>query len=508
MGYGYGYENCRNQGSFGGEIMGSVSTELRQAVLQAAIQGKLTEQLPEDGNAKDLLKQIKVEKERLIKKKKIKKEKELAPITEDEILFDIPNNWVWIRIPNIMYFQQGVQIDKNLQTNIKINEDDVEFLRIINFTQNNKNEVRYVRKTECIDSAIVSNDSLVMVRYGTAGLTFFGRDGLLANNLFTINSYFNLISKKYIKIYFDNFVIMHKIKGDKGDTALPSINFKALNKMLFPLPPLAEQYRIVACVEELMAKIDELEVIENNLRDLHQAFPNDMKASLLQSAMQGKLTEQLPEDGNAKDLLEQIKSEKEWLIKEKKIKKEKTLAPIMEDEIPFDIPDNWEWCRLKDISVISAGGTPSRSEPKYWNGNIPWIKIGDMSSKFVSKADEYITEEGLNNSSAKWVEKGTILYSIFASIGTVSILDFRATTNQAIASVSLTKCLSRDYIYYVLVGLKRIIIGKRHGMAQFNINQDILKNALIPIPPLAEQKRIVEKLDKLLPLCDSLQNEL
>ena len=225
----------------------------------------------------------------------------------------------------------------------------------------------------------------------------------------------------------------------------------------------------------------------------------ELKNSILQLAVQGKLVPQDPNDESASELLKRIRDEKERLVKEGKIKKDKAFAPITEDEIPFDIPENWEWVRLSDISTITSGGTPSRTISAYWNGNIPWVKIGDISEKFVSYTEEKITESGLNSSSAKIFPRGTLLYTIFATIGTVGILNIDAATNQAVAGVTFYGDYNTDYMYYVLVGLKDILVAKGKGMAQMNINQSILKNTPIPIPPLAEQERIVAKIEELLP---------
>lgn len=222
-----------------------------------------------------------------------------------------------------------------------------------------------------------------------------------------------------------------------------------------------------------------------------------LKNSILQLAVQGKLVPQCKDDEPASELLKRIRAEKEKLGR-----KDKPLSAITEDEIPFDIPENWEWARLNDISSITSGGTPARTNSSFWNGDIPWVKIGDIRNKYISTTEEEISEQGLNSSSAKIFPKGTILYTIFATIGTVGILNIDAATNQAIAGVTFFGEYNRDYMYYVLIGLKDILVSKGKGMAQMNINLTILKNTPIPIPPLAEQKRIVEKIEELMPLIE------
>lgn len=223
----------------------------------------------------------------------------------------------------------------------------------------------------------------------------------------------------------------------------------------------------------------------------------ELKNSILQLAVQGKLVPQCKEDEPASELLKRICAEKDQNgIKGKK------LPTITDEEIPFDIPENWVWTRLDTISSITSGGTPARTNPSFWGGNIPWVKIGDIKEKYVFSSEEKITVKGLNSSSAKVFPKNTILYTIFATIGTVGILGIEAATNQAVAGITFYGEYCLDYMYYVLVGLKDILVSKGKGMAQMNINQTILKNTPIPLPPLAEQERIVAKIEELLPLVE------
>ena len=241
----------------------------------------------------------------------------------------------------------------------------------------------------------------------------------------------------------------------------------------------------------------------------------EIRKSILQLAIQGKLVKQDPNDEPACELVKRIYVEKQKLIKEGKIKKDKNESfifkgddncyyekignnePVKLEDLTFDIPDNWTWTRLKNIANITAGGTPDRGMPKYWNGKIPWLKISDITSsdKYVRKASEYITEDGMNNSSAKIMRKGTILYTIFATIGEVGILDIDATCNQAIAGLDTYDKTVNDFLYFILVNLQDYMKSISKGCAQFNINQKILKDAIIPLPPLEEQKRIVDKIN-------------
>lgn len=228
-----------------------------------------------------------------------------------------------------------------------------------------------------------------------------------------------------------------------------------------------------------------------------------LKRNILSLALEGKLTDQLPSDGDSNSLIIESVKEKQKALK---LKKAELHKPEEEDKV-FSIPESWNWVKLSDISQIESGGTPSRGEKKYWNGTIPWLKIGDLNSKYVTNSSEFITELGLNNSSARVFKKGTILYTIFATIGVVSVLDIDASTNQAIAGLTFFGKIDRDYLYYVLVGLKDVLVGKSHGMTQSNINLTILKNVFIPMPPLEEQKRIVAKLDEIFAELDKIDEK-
>ena len=278
-----------------------------------------------------------------------------------------------------------------------------------------------------------------------------------------------------------------KSKGTTVDT----ITIEKVGEYTFPLPPLAEQIRIVGAVGQWFDVADNL---ESNKQDLQETVLQ-AKSKVLELAIQGKLVPQDPNDEPASELLKRI-------------------AP---HAVPCDtshyenLPSGWAICRLSDIANISAGGTPSRKISSYWEGGtIPWLKIADMtaSGKYVRTASEYITEEGMKNSSAKLMNKGTLLYTIFASIGEVGILDFDATCNQAIANIDLHMPEMTDYIYYYLKNLQTYMYSISKGCTQQNINQGILKNATIPLPPLAEQKRIVERIETIFASLDTITAEL
>lgn len=204
-----------------------------------------------------------------------------------------------------------------------------------------------------------------------------------------------IIPSLYVLIFLNSGFSQNFFSDESNGSAQGGIYLGKLNSMLFPLPPLAEQKRIVARVDELMKRIDDMEKTEKDITVLYDAFSGDMKAALLQAAIQGKLTEQLDSDGDAEDLYMEIQAEKQRLIKEGKIKKEKPLPEITDDDIPFDIPDNWKWVRLTDLGSFSGGNTP-KSEELVANGEIPYFKVSDMNrpenQKMLIITDLYVNQ--------------------------------------------------------------------------------------------------------------------
>lgn len=496
----------------------TICDDLRQSVLQAAIQGKLTKQLPEDGTATDLLASIKAEKEQLIKEKKIKKEKPLAPISEDEIPFDIPESWAWTRLQSVV----------NIRSASRVHQSDwrtsgIPFYRareIVKLSKYNSVDNELFVDEELYNKYASSSEvpvagDLMVSGVGTLGASyivketdkFYYKDA----SVLCFENRFGIFSS-FLKMMLESPWLHSQIYAPEAyGTTVATLTMERANQFLIPLPPLAEQHRIVARVDELMAKIDELEAVEKELVALKKAFPGDMKASLLQAAMQGKLTQQLPEDGSAADLLASIKAEKEQLIKEKKIKKEKPLAPISADEIPFDIPDNWEWVKLASIVNFKIGKTPPRSEGIWWKDDIPWVSIADMPENGVLiSTKEKISQQALDEKfSGKISPAGSLIMSFKLTVGRVSILGINAVHNEAIVSifpyVNPNNAL-RDYLFKLLPFISQYGDSK-NAIKGKTLNNDSISNLLIPLPPLAEQQRIVEKLDKLLPLCDALKED-
>ena len=247
-----------------------------------------------------------------------------------------------------------------------------------------------------------------------------------------------------------------------------------------------------------------------------------LKNSILQMAVQGKLVPQDPNDEPASVLLERIRAEKEQLIKEGKIKKEKNPSIIFRgadnlpyekigknepvciaDEVPFDIPESWEWVRLGNIGDWGSGATPNRTTPEYYNGNIPWLKTGDLNDNYITDIPETITELALAKTSVRLNPIGSVLIAMYgATIGKLGILKIPATTNQACCACVPFTDIYNEFLFYFLMSQKVAFVKRGEGGAQPNISKEKIVSTLMPLPPVAEQKRIVEKLRILQPYID------
>lgn len=498
--------------------MAGIAEQLRQAVLQAAIQGKLTEQLPEDGDAKDLLAEIQAEKAKLITEKRTKKENSLETIAKDEVPFDVSNSWSWAKLGDLCLKIGAGNTPPGGKNSDVYKTDGIKFIRSMNVYNDGLHYEGMVYISEELaskraGSAVIAKDMLLNITGGS-----IGRCAIVPNDfdIGNVNQHVLIIRcvneqcRSYIHLVICSPLIQAAINEKAvGDKAGFSAN-KAKN-LLIPLPPLAEQHRIVARVDELMAKIDELEKVENELNALHKAFPGDMKAALLQAAMQGKLTEQLPEDGNAEDLLKSIEAEKAKLIAEKKIKKQKALEPIADDEIPFEIPDNWKWNRLRNLVYNRGQKTPVKE--------FSYIDIGSIDNihQRLNDNETIIPAAEAPSRARKIVGLGDILYStVRPYLHNACIIDknFRAEpiASTGFAVLTCYKGVNSKYLLYYMLSPAfdqyANATDNAKGVAYPAINDEKLYKAVVPLPPLAEQQRIVEKLDKLLPLCDSLEEKL
>ncbi|WP_370753863.1 restriction endonuclease subunit S [Megamonas funiformis] len=493
-----------------------LADKLRKSVLQSAIQGKLTEQLATDDKVEDLLQAIEEEKELLIKEKKIKKQKPLPEITEDEIPFAIPENWKWVRLDDIcVYLQRGKSpiysdIKKYPVVSQKCNQWSGFTLEPAKYLApevlEKYSDERYLKKHDIL----INSTGL-----GTVGrVCLFKTDSkypiVVADSHVTVVRSTRLISEIYIKYFLSSPHIQDNIEDMcSGSTKQKELALNTIKNLLIPLPPLAEQKRIVEKLDNVLANIEKLKSSEEKLSILQKNFPDKLKKSILQSAIQGKLTEQLATDDNVEDLLQAIKEEKERLIKEKKIKKQKSLPEITEDEIPFAIPENWKWVRLGEVMIERGQKKPDE--------NFSYIDIGSIDNKKNKLGEcKILSPEKAPSRARKLVNIGDIIYStvrpyLLNTCIIDRIINPKPIVSTGFAVITTNNIDINKYIFKVLLSpMFNDYANDREnakGVAYPAINDTKLKMAIIPLPPLAEQKRIVEKLDKLLADIEELKIE-
>ena len=466
--------------------------ELKNSILQLAVQGKLVEQRPEEGTAKELLAGIKAEKEQLIKDKKIKKEKPLPEITDEEKPFDIPESWEWVRLTEVT-FAVGNKSNQ-IQTKEILLEGEIPVV-----SQGQSLIDGYSTQIE----KMIDELPLVMFGDHTKNVKYIdfpfiiGADGTKFHKCIVVNP-------KYV-FYWMKYVVINM--RDRGYAR----HYTILKETLMSLPPLEEQKRIVSKIEEILPYIEQYDKAYTKLEAFNKKFPEDMKKSVLQLAMQGKLVEQRPEEGTAEDLYKQIVEEKAKLIKEGKIKKEKPLPEITEEEIPFEIPASWKWVRLSSICNVSDG---THQTPTYVEEGMPFISAQNIKPfKFMPQSYRCVSRDAYEEYNKMVApNKGDILMTrVGAGIGESAIIDVDMQFSIYV-SLTLIKCYFKEYdmkyLLYVLNSphgrklAEKKTLGK--SASQGNLNLIFIREFLIPLPPLEEQKRIVARLEEILPYCNQL----
>ena len=458
--------------------------QLRNSILQEAISGRLVPQDPNDEPASVLLQRIREEKARLVKEGKLKK-KDLVetPITEDEIPFEIPSSWGWIKLKDLFHFLQGIQVDKEKQSEIQ-KDDQVRFLRIIDYTQGNE-PPRYIDDPG--ERYHIKSKDLVMIRYGSPGLPCRGYDGVLANNLFRIIPYSeSVLDREYTyrfftSPYFQSFCNAYGV-------ALSAIKFSTINEVLFPFPPLAEQKRIVAKLEELLPIVEQYGKAKKELDELNAALPARLRQSILQEAISGRLVPQDPNE-DADDV-----------------------KTIEIEDAPFEIPNNWRWCSLGDL-VDMVSGTSYKKDDVRTKG-VRILRGGNIVNDelVLAEDDVFLPDEYANLE--KNIRKDDII--IVASTGSQKVIGKPALIRQNYDKTQIGAFLriirAKDvkyvpFLWLIFKGMyyREHIRNLVKGTNINNIKEEYITTLPIPLPPLAEQKRIVAKLEELFAEIDKLK---
>ena len=475
---------------------------LREKILDLAMRGKLVPQDPNDEPASVLLEKIKAEKEQLIKEKKIKKSKPLAPITDDEKPFDIPDSWEWVRLGDVINFSLGKTPRRG--NGLYWDQGTIPWVSISDigsdkYLESTKEKITETALKDSFRNQVEPKGTLLMsfkLSIGKVAIL-----GVPAVHNEAIISIYPIINRN--NITRDYLYYLLPLISNSGYLT-PAIKGKTLNKTLInqlkvPFPPLSEQSRIAAKIAQLFALLRKVESSTQQYAKLQTL----LKSKVLDLAMRGKLVKQDPHDEPASVLLEKIKAEKEKLVKEGKIKKSKPLPPITDDEKPFDIPDSWEWVRLGELVDVKGGKrVPKGSQLKDIQDYKPYIRVSDMKHGTINTSKlKYATKSIYEQIHNYFISSEDIYFSIAGTIGKVGeipqFLDGALLTENASKLVLFDdNKIKKDYLIIVL-GSELIKLQHRKVLSrvtQPKLALSKLKNTIIPFPPLSEQNLITKKI--------------
>ena len=478
---------------------------LKNSVLQLAIQGKLVEQRPEEGTGEELFRQIQIKKTELIISRKIKKEKNYSrSLKYNQLPFEIPDSWTFARLGELMISRDSERIP-------------------VSTNERNKREKVYdyygaSGVIDKIDNYIFDKELLLIGEYGANLLTRSTPIAFLASGKYWVNNHAHVLDAccdlnlKYICYHINAINLAPYVTG----TAQPKMNQENMNAIWIALPPLAEQKRIVTKIEEILPLIDRYEQAWSRMEEFNKRFPEDMQKSILQMAIQGKLVEQRPEEGTAEELYLQIRAEKQTLVNEGKIKKQKPLPDITEEEIPFDIPNNWTWVRLDDLVIkdIKRGKSPTyvtksntlvfaqkcNTKAGYIDLNLSLFLDEKKLSKYPES--EFMRDKDIVINSTGNGTLGRV--GIYRDSDNPRQLSLVPDSHVTVIRVSSAVCVG--YVFYGLKHYQPYLEKLGSGSTnQTELSANSVRTLLFPLPPLAEQERIVAKLEELLPLCEELK---
>ena len=450
---------------------------MKNRVLDMAMRGELVDQRPEEGSAEELILSF-------------KKENKLKEINKDEIPYTIPQSWLWVDFESII---------KSIGTkNNQIKSKEIENTGTIPVVSQGKEYIDGFSNQ--VDKSISPKKPVILFGDHTRNVKYIDFEFIIGADGTKIFESL-LADSKYLFRWVQRASTFIENRGY-------SRHYSLLKKKPVPIPPLAEQKRIVAKIEEIFAVIDQI----GTKKEEALSIIRNMRQAALQDAIMGVLVEQEDANEPASILYEKIQAEKEKLVKEKKIKKEKPFPEIEAEEILFEIPDSWKWTRLGEISIL-LNGDRGKNYPgkRYWvDEGIPFINAGTLNNRYLSKDNmNFIPEERYELLSNGFVEKNDIIYCLRGSLGKISInKDFdKGAIASSVVIIRSIGDTNVDYLYYLLTSDygKDLIKKVDSGTAQPNLSAKNVSEYIIPLPPLAEQHRIVEKLDEIMAIFDQME---
>ncbi len=466
-----------------------LTDDLKVAILQAAIEGKITTSLPSDT-------------------------KVMICSKNTDSPYDIPNKWEWVFLNEVIDIKNGFTPKRSIAE--YWNEKDIPWFTVEDIHE----QGRYISYTQQFISkkALGESDSRIIPKHTVLLCCTSATIGsyAMAEIELTTNQQWNglvikdcckeSLSSDYVFIWVQT--LKDRLVSKGGSTTFPFISVKKLGQFMMPVPPIEEQQRIVDCVNEFMVKIDEYAKIEQEIIALKASFPKDLRSSIIQAAMQGRLTEQLDMDTNVEEQIKRIEIEREKLIGDKKYKEDKKLRPLSDDEIPFDIPDTWRWIKLGYCS--SYGQTKEKASAEDVKSGKWALDLEDIE-KITGRVLQRIpaNKRHINGDKLRF-KKGDILYSkLRPYLLKILIADDDGICTPELIPFSMIGGINPRYILWVLrsphVDYK--INAVTYGVKMPRVGTETMLNLLIPLPPIEEQQRIVDKLESLLPLCESIMGE-
>ena len=429
---------------------------------------------------------------------------------DEEIPFEVPKGWEWSKLSNVIELLSGQDFIPE-----KYNSSNQGIPYITGASNIVNGNLAINRWTETPTVIGKLGDLLIVCKgSGVGKMCICNVDKIhIARQIQIIRNFSNAISLSYVKSVVEAN-LQTIISNAQG--VIPGISREHILNLLIPLPPTNEQYEIDKKLQEILPFINRYAKSQEALDKLNVELLGNLKNSILQEAVQGRLVPQIAEEGTARELLEQIRQEKQKLVEEGKLKKTALTDSIIykgddnryyekidqqckdiTEEIPFEIPENWEWARMGQIGDWGAGSTPQRGNAMYYNGNIPWLKTGELNNGIVYDTEEKVTQKAFQDCSLRMNKIGDVLIAMYgATIGKLAIVGKELTTNQACCGCT-PYMIYNWYLFYFLMASKDAFIKKGEGGAQPNISRVKLVEHLIPLPPLKEQQRIVAQIERL-----------
>ena len=435
---------------------------------------------------------------------------------DEEVPFEIPQGWEWCRIRNISQSYIGLTYSPS-----EVSPQGTIVLRSSNI-QNGKIVLEdIVRVTKNISEKLLveKNDIIICARNGSAKLV--GKSAIVTEitEPMTFGAFMAICKTslyQYVSIFLQSDLFFSQLRDVSGTTTINQLTQSNFNGFLIAIPPLEEQHRIFEKINDVLPIVEIYGNKQDLLNKLNDNLRENVKKSILQEAIQGKLVQQIEEEGSAQELLEQIKEEKCKLVKEGKLKKSALNDSVIfrgddnkyyeqigkkcldiTEQIPFEIPNSWTWARMGQVGDWGAGSTPQRGNQDYYGGNILWLKTGELNNNIVYDTEEKITQRAFQDCSLRMNKIGDVLIAMYgATIGKLAIVGKELTTNQACCGCT-PYIVYNWFLFYFLMASRDSFIKKGEGGAQPNISRVKLVEHLIPLPPLNEQKRIVKRIETL-----------